>query len=138
MDNIYRGAYSQTFTGLLSDTCAPLPPQCHVKVFFSEAGGVITKKRKGETHWVQAQWKKIYYFLIRLTKVFRSTITVSSFENTAKVLHKRLLSDWIYLKKRASLSDKICDQQGGAVCTRSLKKLRWKKNLHKNKYRKSL
>lgn len=46
MDNIYRGAYSQTFTGLLSDTCAPLPPQCHVKVFFSEAGGVITKKKK--------------------------------------------------------------------------------------------
>lgn len=78
------------------------------KCFFSEAGGVITKKKekkKGETHWVQAQWKKIYYFLIRLTKVFRSTITVSSFENTAKVLHKRLLSDWIYLKKRASLSD---------------------------------
>lgn len=30
---------------------------------------------------------------------------MSSFENTAKVLHKRLLSDWIYLKKRASLSD---------------------------------
>lgn len=49
---------------------------------------------------------------------------MSSFENTAKVLHKRLLSDWIYLKERASLSDKICDQQGGAVCTRSLKKLR--------------
>lgn len=41
---------------------------------------------------------------------------MSSFENTAKVLHKRLLSDWIYLKKRASLSDKICDQQDQQLC----------------------
>ena len=39
-----RGAYIQAYTGLLWDTCAPLPPQYHVKRFSPKPERLFPKR----------------------------------------------------------------------------------------------